>query len=399
MSCGFDGDDLSLRDDVLDERDERCREDDRAPRRPLEDDSARNGRSRWSRCSWVIEDAVDAVGGERERRRRDEPILVRAHPRIDDEARAPTSIRNPAWPSHVSRPAGRWPDHARRLEREQYYDMNDRASSLPPAEPLRRLSGAGAAREPHRLVARVACPVGALPVLGGDDLGQLLDRGLVRALVEHDAAVAEQVDAVAHLEHVHVVVGDHDHRDVAVLPQLLDQLDDQRPLAGAHRRERLVEQEDLRVRMRRARDRDRLALTARHARDLRVDRRHAHADVVEVLERALLHHPVREKADRPDAARDLAVQEHVVVDGHPGHEREVLEDGVDPERAGMRDGLQLHLLAEDEDLARRPACGSRSGSSRASTSRRRCRRSARAPRPGGRGARRPRALSPRRSSC
>ena len=31
------------------------------------------------------EDAVDALGGQRERRRRDEPTLVRARPRVDDE--------------------------------------------------------------------------------------------------------------------------------------------------------------------------------------------------------------------------------------------------------------------------------------------------------------------------
>src|SRR5262245_10740541 len=62
------------------------------------------------------------------------------------------------------------------------------------------------------------------PVLGGDDRRQFLDRGLVGRLVEHDAAVPEQVHAVAHLEHVHVVVRDHDDRHVAALLQLRDQL-------------------------------------------------------------------------------------------------------------------------------------------------------------------------------
>ena len=41
-----------------------------------------------------------------------------------------------------------------------------------------------------------------------------------------------------------------------------------------------------------------------------------------------------------------------MVHGHPGHEGEVLEDGVDPERPSVRDGLQLHLVAVDEDLPR-----------------------------------------------
>ena len=58
------------------------------------------------------------------------------------------------------------------------------------------------------------------------------------------------------------------------------------------------------------------------------------------------------KRNRPDPTCDLAVQEHVVVDGHPGHEREILEDRVDSERAGVRHGLQLHLFAVDEDLPR-----------------------------------------------
>ena len=38
-------------------------------------------------------------------------------------------------------------------------------------------------------------------------------------------------------------------------------------------------------------------------------------------------------------------------DGHARHEGEILKDGVDPERAGVRHGLELYLLAEDEDLA------------------------------------------------
>ena len=170
-------------------------------------------------------------------------------------------------------------------------------------------------------------------------------------LVEHDMAVSEQVDPVAHLEHVHVVVRDDDHRHVGALLQLLDQLDDQSPFARSHRGERLVEQDDLRVGVGGARDRDRLALTPGELRDLGVHRRDPDSDVVEVLARALPHRPVVEEAQRPDAARHLAVQEHVVVDRHARDEREVLEDGVDPERAGVRDGAELHLLAANEDPA------------------------------------------------
>ena len=72
---------------------------------------------------------------------------------------------------------------------------------------------------------------------------------------------------------------------------------------------------------------------------------------LEVVPRPAPHGAVVEELQRPDAVRQLAVQEHVVVDGHARHEGEVLEDGVDPERASVRHGLELHLLAEDEDLA------------------------------------------------
>ena len=65
----------------------------------------------------------------------------------------------------------------------------------------------------------------------------------------------------------------------------------------------------------------------------------------------LPHRAVVEEAQRADAVRDLAVQEHVVVDGQARHEREVLEDGVDAERASVRHRLELHLLAVDEHPA------------------------------------------------
>ncbi len=59
----------------------------RGPRATLEDRGEEARRSRWSKCSCVTRSAVDSVRGELERRRRDEPIVVWAHPRIDDEAR------------------------------------------------------------------------------------------------------------------------------------------------------------------------------------------------------------------------------------------------------------------------------------------------------------------------
>ena len=51
--------------------------------------------------------------------------------------------------------------------------------------------------------------------------------------------------------------------------QARDQVEDHRALLGAHRRQRLVEQEDVGVGVHRARDRDRLALAAGQPRDRR----------------------------------------------------------------------------------------------------------------------------------
>ena len=57
------------------------------------------------------------------------------------------------------------------------------------------------------------------------------------------------------------------------------------------------------------------------------------------------------KRSGPMPSRELAIEEHVVVHGQTRHEREVLEDGVDAERARVRHRLELHLLAVDEDPA------------------------------------------------
>src|SRR5215210_991797 len=69
-------------------------------------------------------------------------------------------------------------------------------------------------------------------VLLDDDLVELLDRRLRRRLVEGDRAVLDQVDAIAGLEDVDVVVGDHDDRHPALCPQARDEVEDQRALLG-----------------------------------------------------------------------------------------------------------------------------------------------------------------------
>jgi hypothetical protein len=187
------------------------------------------------------------------------------------------------------------------------------------------------------------------PELPHDDLGELLDRGLRRRLVEDDLAVADEIDPVARLEDVHVVVQDHDDRDLAALAQAPDEVEHQRALAHAHRRQRLVEQQDARIRVDRARDGDRLPLATREPRDGRLHPGDLDADVGDRLSRALAHRAVVEQPVRMD---DLAVEEDVVEDAQLVDQRKVLVDGVDAERAGMHDGAELDRLAVEVDRPR-----------------------------------------------
>ena len=55
--------------------------------------------------------AVDALGSQRERRRRDEPVLVGARPRVDDEGGGSDvdpepGLAEPGQSSHLRRRAG-----------------------------------------------------------------------------------------------------------------------------------------------------------------------------------------------------------------------------------------------------------------------------------------------------
>jgi hypothetical protein len=50
-------------------------------------------------------------------------------------------------------------------------------------------------------------------------------------------------------------------------------------------------------------------------------------------------------------AHQLAVEEHVVVDAQLVDQGQVLVDGVDPERAGVVDRPEHHLLAAHEEAA------------------------------------------------
>ena len=184
-------------------------------------------------------------------------------------------------------------------------------------------------------------------VLGHDQVGQLLHRRLRGRLVEGDRPVLEQVDPVADLEDLAVVVGDDDDRDVALGLEVAHQVEDQGALLGPHGRQRLVQQQDPGVAVDRAGDRDRLALAARELGHLVVDRGDVHPHVLQVLPGHPAHAAVAEQ--RP--AHQLPVEEHVVVHAQLVDQGQVLVDGVDPERAGMVDRLEHDLLAVDEDAA------------------------------------------------
>src|SRR6202012_38423 len=84
-----------------------------------------------------------------------------------------------------------------------------------------------------------------LAVLGHPDLGQLGHPRVGAALVEGDLAVLDQVHPVADLEHLAVVVGDDDDRDLTLLLELPDQVQDDGAFLDAHRGQRLLPPQDV----------------------------------------------------------------------------------------------------------------------------------------------------------
>src|SRR5215469_222555 len=72
------------------------------------------------------------------------------------------------------------------------------------------------------------------------------------------------------------------------------------------------------------------------------------ADGVQALPGDPPHGPVVQQ--RPDDL--LALEEHVVVDGELVDQRQVLVDHVYPQRPGMINRLEVHLLRSEQDLAR-----------------------------------------------
>src|SRR5215210_1739756 len=167
-----------------------------------------------------------------------------------------------------------------------------------------------------------------LAVLGDDEFGEFFDGGLGNRLVVLYAAVSEEVDAVADVEDLGVVVDDQDHGYAPFLFEALDEVEDQGPLFRPHSRERLVQEQHLRIRVDSARYGYGLALPAREPRYLGVYGRDVHAHVFEVLGGLLFHLAVVQEG----SDGHLAVQEHVMEHRELVDEREVLVDGLDAQR-------------------------------------------------------------------
>src|SRR4051812_13714873 len=181
----------------------------------------------------------------------------------------------------------------------------------------------------------------------------VLHRHLAAPEPRHALAEAQHLDAVGDLEDLgHVVADEHDRE--AALAHAEDEVEDVARLHDAERGGRLVHEDDLARPRHRAADRDALALAAGHRRDRRGRVLQADAEALERLVGAAVHRGVVEEAELAEqpAARDLAAEEQVCRRVELGREREVLVDGLDPERARLERRADRHLAALEEDLAR-----------------------------------------------
>ena len=176
----------------------------------------------------------------------------------------------------------------------------------------------GARSSPHRQACWIAPVIRPVTSSGLD----WRDR-----LVGDLAAAAHHHDAVADREDVRHAVADQDDRD-ALVAQAADQVEHLGDLAHRDRRGRLVHQHDLGLRQARARDRDRLALAARHPAH-EVARPRLRFELAEQLAGALVHGARVEELERAEAAADLAAEEDIGRGGQVVAEREVLIDDLD----------------------------------------------------------------------
>src|SRR3954469_5039537 len=166
-------------------------------------------------------------------------------------------------------------------------------------------------------------------------------------------AEAQHLDAVGDLQDLgHVVADEHDGE--AALAHAQDEVEDVARLDDAERGGRLVHEDDLARPRHGPAHRDAPARAAGHRRDRRGRVLQPDAEALERLVGAAVHRGVVEEAQLAEqpAARDLAAEEEVCRRVELGREREVLVDGLDPERARLERRADRHLAALEEDLAR-----------------------------------------------
>ena len=169
---------------------------------------------------------------------------------------------------------------------------------------------------------------------------------LRRRTLRDDATEVEHDDPVGYLEDVVHVVGDEQRR-VPLLGEPAGEVQHHPRLGDAERSRRLVHDHQLRFPEHGLRDRHRLPLAARERGHRLADRAHGrHGEAGEGLAGRFLHRLLVEE----DAVLSLPSQEHVLHDVQVVTEREILVDGLDPERGGLARGANPNRLSVPEDL-------------------------------------------------
>src|SRR5260370_8884161 len=134
-------------------------------------------------------------------------------------------------------------------------------------------------------------------------------------------------EAVADFVGVGDIVRD-EHDGVALTARLTHIGEHLRGLLEAQRGCRLIENEQLRLEMNRARDRDGLTLATRKARHRQIDVVDMDAQAAQRLARNLAHHRLLQDQDSGQLYGDLvlATEEEVPVDAQQGNDAEILID-------------------------------------------------------------------------
>src|SRR6516164_4940801 len=224
------------------------------------------------------------------------------------------------------------------------------------------VSGSVAAVSPGTVVTGTSPsgPMGSALATGGSSRLERPPVGATRRHVLHHALPVEvrgrplghhppQVqhrDPVRDLEDVIQVVGDHHHRQ----PAVAEPFDQVQHGPGLHHPESgggLVQQHQLGVPHHRLGHRHRLPLTSRERGHRLPDRAHrGHPQGAQGVGRLQLHRVLVEQA----AAQALPAQEHVLDDVQVVGQRQILVDGLDPQRGGVPGAPNVHRPALEVDL-------------------------------------------------